>query len=94
MQAEIKFTWQLYTIIKDYILDKVKDYLGWYSFKELIWISHIIMPLTNDLQEITFNQNVSQLTRDPLHTDHIKGDEVYFPFWMNALNVYDLFEGD
>ena len=37
---------------------------------------------------------VSQLTRDPLHTDHIKGDEVYFPFWMNALNVYDLFEGD
>ena len=33
---------------------------------------------------------VSQLTRDPLHTHHIKGDEAYFPFWMNALNVYDL----
>ena len=23
---------------------------------------------------------VSQLTRDSLHTDHIMGDEVYFPF--------------
>ena len=31
---------------------------------------------------------------DPLRTDHIMGDEVYFPFWMNALNAYDLFEGD
>ena len=37
---------------------------------------------------------VSQLTRDLLHTDHIMGDEVYFPFWMNSLNAYDLFEGD
>ena len=52
------------------------------------------MSSTNNLQEIAFNQNMFQLTRDPLHTDHIMGDEVYFPFWMNALNVYDLFEGD
>ena len=52
------------------------------------------MSSTNDLQEITFNQNVSQLIGDPLHTDHIMGDEVYFPFWMNVLNAYDLFEGD
>ena len=36
----------------------------------------------------------SMLTRDLLHTDHIMGDEVYFPFWMNSLNAYDLFEGD
>ena len=50
------------------------------------------MSSTNDLQEIAFNHDM--LTRDPLHTDHIMGDEVYFPFWMNALNVYDLFEGD
>ena len=34
---------------------------------------------------------VSKLTRDPLHTDHIMGNEVYFLFRMNALNAYDLF---
>ena len=45
------------------------------------------MSSTNDLQETAFNQNM-------FHSDHIMGDEVYFPFWMNALNVYDLFEGD
>ena len=50
------------------------------------------MSSTNDLQETAFNQNVSQLTRDPLHTDHIMGDEVYFPSWMNVLIVYDQFE--
>ena len=51
------------------------------------------MSSTNDPQEIAFNQNMFQFTRDTLYTDHIKGGEVYFPFWMNALNVYDLFEG-
>ena len=35
-QAEIKFTSWLQTIIQAYILDKVKDSLGRYSFKELI----------------------------------------------------------
>ena len=46
---------------------------------------------TNDLQEIAFNEN---MFRDPLHTDHTKGGEVYFLFLMNVLSVYDLFEGD
>ena len=51
------------------------------------------MSSTNDLQEIAFNQNMfHNLIRDLL--DHIMGDEVYFPFWLNALDVYDLFEGD
>ena len=50
------------------------------------------MSSTNDLQkDYIQSKYVSQLTRDPLHTDHIMRDEVYFPFWMNALNVYDLF---
>ena len=53
------------------------------------------MSSTNDIQQNCIQSKyVLQLTRDPFHTDHIKGDEVYFPFWMNALNVYDLFEGD
>ena len=51
------------------------------------------MSSTNDLQEIAFNQNMFH-SRLPLHTDHIMGDDVYFPFWMNALNGYDQFEGD
>ena len=50
------------------------------------------MSSTNDLHEIAFNQNMFH--SDLLHTDHIMGDEVYFPFWMNALNAYHLFEGD
>ena len=67
--------------MKAYILDKVNQ-----SHHNVVdeWSS------ANYIQ----SKYVSQLTRDPLHTDHIMGDEVYFPFWMNALDVYDLFEGD
>ena len=81
--------------MKAYVLDKVKDSLGWYSFKRAdLNQSHRNVVDEWSSGNCIQSKYVSQLTRDPLHTDHIKGDEVYFPFWMNALNVYDLFEGD
>ena len=85
------------------VIDYYKGLYPWqsqgFSWMKQFWKADLNQQHHNVVDEWSSGNYIQskyvwQLTRDPLHTDHIMGGEVYFPFWMNALNVYDLFEDD